>query len=173
VSKRRNIARFPPHFPDKNDDDATETGSETQTSEAFRSVSFHTAGYGLMGVKVTILSAEHELSLTNTVDAIRFAASEAVSEAVSHADANAGTLPPVQTKLTSDQSSRIQIKVWSPRFLHTCDLIKLPAGVWLAYDTGMMEPIMRVEVAVSDKFVGAVLNDLTVRKRLVWEPFLC
>ena len=34
-----------------------------------------------------------------------------------------------------------------------------------------MEPIMRVEVAVSDKFVGAVLNDLTVRKRLIWEPF--
>ena len=130
-----------------------------------------------MGVKVTILSAEHELSLTNTVDAIRFAASEAVSEAVSHADANAGTLPARPNETNVEPVFEDSNQSWSPRFPRTCDLIKLsiklPAGVWLAYDTGMMEPIMRVEVAVSDKFVGAVLNDLTVRKRLVWEPFLC
>lgn len=77
------------------------------------------SGYGLMNVKVTVLEVDLELSLINTVDAIRFATSEAVNEAVSHPDANAG----------------------------------------------IMEPVMRVEVAVSDKFVGAVLNDLTGQRR--------
>jgi elongation factor G len=77
------------------------------------------SGYGLMDVKVTVLDADLELSPINTVDAIRFATSEAVSEAVSHPDAS----------------------------------------------NGIMEPVMRVEVAVSDKFVGAVLNDLTGQRR--------
>lgn len=77
------------------------------------------SGHGLMDVKVTVLDADLELSPINTADAIRFATSEAVSEAVGHADAN----------------------------------------------NGIMEPIMRVEVAVSDNFVGAVLNDLTGQRR--------
>jgi elongation factor G len=76
-------------------------------------------GYGLIGVKVTVTEADLEQTVTNTVDALRFAMSDAVTMAVESADANAA----------------------------------------------MMEPIMSVEVAVSDAFVGVVLNDLTGKRR--------
>ena len=68
---------------------------------------------------MTVTEADFEQTLTNTVDALRFATSEAVTLAVESADANAG----------------------------------------------MMEPVMSVEVAVSDAFVGTVLNDLTGQRR--------
>ena len=77
------------------------------------------SGYGMTNLKVTVLNADLELTPINTVDAIRFATSEAISEAASHDDAKAG----------------------------------------------IMEPVMRIEVAVSDKFVGPVLNDLTGQRR--------